>query len=49
MTATDLTGRVAIITGGARGLGLAIAERLAAGGARVALWDADAAALARAA
>jgi 2-dehydro-3-deoxy-L-rhamnonate dehydrogenase (NAD+) len=49
MTATDLTGRVAIITGGARGLGLAIAERLAAGGARIALWDSDAAALADAA
>ncbi len=46
---TDLTGRVAIITGGARGLGLAIARRLAAGGARVALWDRDAAALANAA
>jgi 3-oxoacyl-[acyl-carrier protein] reductase len=46
---TDLTGRVAIITGGARGLGLAIARRLAAGGARVALWDTDAAALAHAA
>jgi 3-oxoacyl-[acyl-carrier protein] reductase len=49
MTATDLTGRVAIITGGARGLGRAIAERLAAGGARIALWDADAAAVAHAA
>lgn len=49
MTMTDLTGRVAIITGGARGLGLAIAQRLVAGGARVALWDADAAALTTAA
>lgn len=38
----DLSGRVAIITGGARGLGLAIAQRLIAGGARVCLWDSDA-------
>jgi NAD(P)-dependent dehydrogenase (short-subunit alcohol dehydrogenase family) len=34
-------GRNAIITGGARGIGLAIAERLASEGARVALWDVD--------
>lgn len=31
--------RAVIVTGGARGIGLAIARRLAAGGARVALWD----------
>ncbi len=49
MTARELTGRVAIVTGGARGLGLAIAERLAAGGARIALWDSDWPALASAA
>jgi NAD(P)-dependent dehydrogenase (short-subunit alcohol dehydrogenase family) len=37
----DFSGRVAVITGGAQGIGRAIAERLAAGGARVALWDRD--------
>ncbi len=41
----NLEGRMAVVTGGARGLGLAIAERLAAAGARLALWDRDAAAL----
>jgi NAD(P)-dependent dehydrogenase (short-subunit alcohol dehydrogenase family) len=35
----DLSGRVAIVTGGARGIGLAVARRLLAGGARVVLWD----------
>jgi 3-oxoacyl-[acyl-carrier protein] reductase len=40
---------MAVVTGGARGLGLVIAERLAAGGARLALWDRDAAALEQAA
>jgi 3-oxoacyl-[acyl-carrier protein] reductase len=42
----DLAGRAGIITGGARGIGLAVAERYLASGARVALWDADEAALA---
>jgi 3-oxoacyl-[acyl-carrier protein] reductase len=41
----DLTGRCAIVTGGARGIGLAIATRLLQSGARVSLWDMDAAAL----
>ena len=40
--------RIAVITGGARGLGLAIAAALAAAGHRIALWDRDAAALATA-
>jgi NAD(P)-dependent dehydrogenase (short-subunit alcohol dehydrogenase family) len=39
---SDLTGRVAAITGGARGIGLAVAERALAAGARVALLDVDA-------
>jgi 2-dehydro-3-deoxy-L-rhamnonate dehydrogenase (NAD+) len=35
-------GRHAVITGGAAGIGLAIAKRLAAGGASLSLWDRDA-------
>ena len=41
-----LEGRHAIVTGGARGIGLAIARRYLADGASVALWDVEAAALA---
>src|SRR5690348_7539811 len=37
MIAEDLAGRVALITGAARGLGLAAAARFLAGGARVAV------------
>jgi len=35
----DFDGRVAIVTGGASGIGAATAERLRAGGARVAVFD----------
>ena len=41
MNAIDLVGRHAIVTGGASGLGLAIAERLSRSGAKVAIWDRD--------
>ena len=37
MTSLDLTGRTAIITGASRGIGLAIAQQLAAAGANVVL------------
>ena len=46
--AATLRGRVAIVTGGVSGIGAGIAARLAAEGARVSLWDRDAAALANA-
>lgn len=48
MNQIDLTHRVAIVTGGARGIGLAIARRLLESGASISLWDVDAAALAQA-
>ncbi len=46
MNQIDLKDRAAIITGGARGIGYAIANRMLASGASVALWDLDKAALA---
>ena len=49
MNRLDFEGRTAVVTGGAAGIGLAIAKRLALSGARVALWDLDARALAAAA
>jgi 3-oxoacyl-[acyl-carrier protein] reductase len=45
MNKIDLTNRTAIVTGGARGIGFAIATRLLESGASVSLWDVDAAAL----
>src|SRR5438552_2356092 len=45
MNSIDFKKRTAVITGGAAGIGLAVAQRLAASGATVALWDRDATAL----
>ena len=39
MNQLDMKGRSAIVTGGASGIGLAIAKRLAQSGANVAIWD----------
>jgi len=44
MNRLDLAGRVAIVTGGARGIGLAIARRVIDSGGAVAMWDMDGAA-----
>ena len=44
-TAIDLSGQSAIVTGGAAGMGLAMAARLAQSGANVCIWDRDAAAI----
>jgi 2-dehydro-3-deoxy-L-rhamnonate dehydrogenase (NAD+) len=41
MNRLDLNGRNAVVTGGASGLGFAIAERLARSGAKVVIWDID--------
>lgn len=48
MNRIDLDGQVAVVTGGAQGLGLAIARRLVDSGARVSLWDMNAELLASA-
>lgn len=45
MNQLDLAGRHAVVTGGATGLGFAIAQRLLASQAVVTLWDVNAAAL----
>ena len=37
----DLNNRVAVVTGGAQGFGLAVAERFIDAGARVVIWDID--------
>ena len=41
MNKIDLSGRVAVVTGGAQGFGRAITERFVGSGARVAIWDMD--------
>ena len=46
--ASRFAGRTAVVTGGVSGIGAGIAARLAAEGARVSLWDRDAAALEKA-
>ncbi len=48
MNQLDMAGRYAVITGGATGLGYAIAQRMLASGASVTLWDRDGAAAAKA-
>ena len=45
MNQIDLKGRVAVITGGAQGIGYAAAERMLKSGAGAVLWDIDAARL----
>jgi len=45
MNKLDLAGRVAVVTGGVSGIGLAIAQRFAESGATISLWDRDAATL----
>lgn len=42
MNMIDLNGQVAVVTGGAQGLGLAIARRLVVSGAKACLWDMNA-------
>ncbi|OZI19550.1 3-oxoacyl-ACP reductase [Bordetella genomosp. 9] len=42
-----LTGRVAVVTGGAQGIGLTVVRRFLESGARVAIWDVNADALAK--
>jgi 3-oxoacyl-[acyl-carrier protein] reductase len=41
MNRLNLAGRVAVVTGGARGIGFAAAKRALASGARIAIWDID--------
>jgi 3-oxoacyl-[acyl-carrier protein] reductase len=41
MNSYDLAGRVAIVTGAGQGIGLRVAERMLASGARVSIWDRD--------
>ena len=41
MNQIDLSNRNAVVTGGARGIGYAISQRLLQSGASVCLWDGD--------
>src|ERR1700685_639515 len=47
MNVYDLKDRVAIVTGGAQGIGLAVANRILASGGKVSIWDRDRALLDR--
>ena len=42
MNSYDLSGQVALVTGGAQGIGFAVAQSLSAAGAKVAIADLDA-------
>ena len=48
MNQIDLGGCVAVVTGGAQGIGFAVAHRLLQSGAKVCLWDMNEALLAEA-
>ena len=39
MNTYNLKGQVAVVTGGAQGIGFSVIERLYAGGAKIASWD----------
>ena len=41
MNTIDLKGRKAVVTGGARGIGYAICQRLTESGAQCVIWDKD--------
>ena len=41
MNNIDLNDKVAVVTGGAQGFGLAIAKRISESGANVVIWDKD--------
>lgn len=47
MNQIELSGRVVVVTGGARGIGYAVAQRALRSGASVSLWDVDGERLAR--
>lgn len=49
MNQIDLNGQMAVVTGGAQGIGFAIAQRLVKSGAKVSLWDMNAELLKKAA
>jgi 3-oxoacyl-[acyl-carrier protein] reductase len=49
MNRYDMDGQVAVVTGGAQGIGYAVARRLHASGATVSLWDMDGALAAKSA